>query len=169
MLRDKNLVPLSRQHQHALALCVRIERALQAGETDCVPWQAEVRQLWQQEIAVHFAAEETLVFPAAARFAELQKLVSELVDDHRELRNFYQQAVDDRLDTDSLRAFGVNLSQHIRKEERLLFEGMQKLLTAEELSSIGDELQSALAGTGDSCLIPSEATRLRPATQKLPK
>ena len=27
MLRDKNLVPLSRQHQHALALCVRINRA----------------------------------------------------------------------------------------------------------------------------------------------
>jgi hypothetical protein len=27
MLRDKGLIPLSRQHQHALALCVRIERA----------------------------------------------------------------------------------------------------------------------------------------------
>ena len=27
MLRDPNLVPLSRQHQHALALCVRINRA----------------------------------------------------------------------------------------------------------------------------------------------
>ena len=31
MLRDKNLIPLSRQHQHALALCVRIDRASPVG------------------------------------------------------------------------------------------------------------------------------------------
>ena len=29
MLRDRNLIPLSHQHQHALALCVRLDRALQ--------------------------------------------------------------------------------------------------------------------------------------------
>jgi hemerythrin-like domain-containing protein len=34
MLRDKSLIPLSRQHQHALALCVRIERASPIPETD---------------------------------------------------------------------------------------------------------------------------------------
>ena len=28
MLRDRNLIPLSHQYQHALALCVPIERAL---------------------------------------------------------------------------------------------------------------------------------------------
>ena len=28
MLRDNNLIPLSHQHQHALALCVQIDRAL---------------------------------------------------------------------------------------------------------------------------------------------
>ena len=42
MLRDKNLIPLSRQHQHALALCVRIERAIQAGEIDTQAFQSEI-------------------------------------------------------------------------------------------------------------------------------
>jgi hypothetical protein len=64
MLRDKNLVPLSHQHQHALALCVRLDRALLAGEVDPVPWQAEIQQIVEQEIMIHFAAEEKEVFPA---------------------------------------------------------------------------------------------------------
>jgi len=45
MLRDKNLIPLSHQHQHALALCVRLDRALQAGEVDAEAWQAEIQQI----------------------------------------------------------------------------------------------------------------------------
>ena len=31
MLRDRNLIPLSHQHQHALALCVRLDRGLKSG------------------------------------------------------------------------------------------------------------------------------------------
>jgi len=166
MLRDKNLVPLSRQHQHALAMCVRIDRALQAGDIDCAPWQAEIAQLWEQEVSAHFAAEETFVFAAAVRFDELRQLVSELIEDHRELRAFVERAADRRLDTDSLREFGQKLSQHIRKEERQLFESLQKLLTAEEFARLGTELQSALAGTAEACLMPTEATRLRPANSK---
>ena len=76
MLRDKNLVPLSRQHQHALALCVRVDRALQAGEVELEAWQAELQQIFESEIGVHFVAEEKDLFPAAANFAELRGLVS---------------------------------------------------------------------------------------------
>src|SRR5262249_13981229 len=133
MLRDKNLVPLSRQHQHALALCVRIDRALHAGVVaDPTPCQAEINQLWDKEVAVHFRAAETFVFCAAVRFDELRELVSELVDDHRKLREFVQHAADRQLNSDSLREFAQELSQHIRKEERQLFEALQKLLSADE-------------------------------------
>lgn len=166
MLRDKNLVPLSRQHQHALALCVRIDRALQAGETDCAPWQAEMWQLWQQEVALHFSAEETLLFPAAARFPELQELVSQLLDEHRTLRTAFERASNGQLDSEALRAFGAQFSVHIRKEERQLFERLQKLLDAEQFTRLGDQLQSALAGAADACIIPTEATRLRPGNSK---
>ena len=68
MLRDKSLIPLSRQHQHALALCVRLDRAIQAGEIDPEPWQAEMTLIFEQEITFHFDAEEQEVFPAAVRF-----------------------------------------------------------------------------------------------------
>ena len=166
MLRDKNLVPLSRQHQHALALCVRIDRALQAGEADCSPWQAEMKELWEQEVAAHFAAEEALVFPAAIRFPELRELVSELLEEHRKLQELFEKASTGQLDLGGLENFGVQLSRHIRKEERQLFERLQKVLGTEEFAHLGSQLQSALAGTSEACLIPTEATRLRPAKSK---
>jgi hemerythrin-like domain-containing protein len=87
MLRDKNLIPLSHQHQRALALCVRIERASPIPDADLVAWQAEVAQLFQNEISVHFDAEERVLFPAARRFEELVPLVEELVNEHHELRS----------------------------------------------------------------------------------
>ena len=57
MLRNKNLVPLSHQHQHALALCVRIERASPIADSDLSAWQTEIAELGRTEIAAHFSAE----------------------------------------------------------------------------------------------------------------
>ena len=91
MLRDKNLVPLSRQHQHALALCVRLNRALEADleadEVDAEAWQAEIVQQFEQEICFHFAAEEAEVFPRAAHFPELRDLVQELLAEQMCIRD----------------------------------------------------------------------------------
>src|SRR5580704_137856 len=127
MLRDPSLIPLSRQHQHALALCVRLDRAIQAGEIDLEAWQAEIQQQFASEIGAHFAAEEKELFPAAARFRELQTLVDELLGEHIFLRDCFSRASARSLDQQSLRAFGEKLAQHIRKEERQLFEGMQRV------------------------------------------
>jgi len=163
MLRDKNLIPLSRQHQHALALCVRIDRAMQGGEIDLEAWQAEIQQLFESEIGIHFAAEEKELFPAAARFAELQSLVDELLGEHVALRDCFSRAAARSLDAVSLRDFGQKLARHIRKEERQLFEGMQKVMSASELASLGAALDEALKDATQACALPNEATRLRPS------
>ena len=63
MLRDKSLIPLSHQHQRALALCVRIDRAQPIPAEDLQAWQAEIEQLFEQEIGIHFAAEEECDLP----------------------------------------------------------------------------------------------------------
>src|SRR5229473_2807490 len=116
MLRDKNLIPLSRQHQHALALCVRIDRAIQAGEIDLEAWQAEIQQQFESEISTHFAAEEKELFPAAARFSEMQPLVDELLAEHNILRDYFLRAAARSLEPLSLRKFGEQLTRHVRKE-----------------------------------------------------
>jgi len=161
MLRDKNLVPLSHQHQHALALCVRLDRALLAGEVDPAPWQAEIQQIVEQEIMIHFAAEEKEVFPAAKGDPELETVVEELIEEHGVLRALFARAMHRTLDTAGLKAFVATLSQHIRKEERQLFEGLQQRLSPEQMASIGKGLQQALADASSACILPNEATRLR--------
>jgi len=163
MLRDKNLIPLSRQHQHALALCVRIDRAMQGGEIDLDAWQAEMQQQFESEIGIHFAAEEKELFPVAARFPELQSLVDELVTEHVFLRDYFARAAARSLDQRELGDFGQKLVQHIRKEERQLFEGMQKVMSASELASLGAALDEALKDATQACALPNEATRLRPS------
>jgi hemerythrin-like domain-containing protein len=162
MLRDSSLIPLSHQHQRVLALCVRLDRAQQAGEVDLEAWQAEIQQLFEGEISIHFAAEESEVFPVALRFAELQPLVAELLTEHNRLRELLTRTGARELDLASLCDLGVKLAAHVRKEERLLFEGMQQRMTAQELSALGVALGKALATASSACLLPDPATRLRP-------
>lgn len=155
MLRDRNLVPLSRQHQHALALCVRIERALRTGPIDVGPWQAEIVRDFEQEIQFHFVAEEQVLFPLAQRFPELGPLVDELIEEHGQLRKHFARAKEGTLGATELRDFAKLLSAHIRKEERRLFEALQKHLSREDLAALGEALERVLQGAVRACRIQS--------------
>ena len=154
MLRDKNLIPLSRQHQHALAMCVRLKRALQAGEVDSGAWQAEIAQLFAQEIGFHFAAEEQEVFPCAAQFPELRTLVEELKAEHEVLRKLFLGAQERDLNRCELGALQAKLTAHIRKEERQLFETMQQRMSAEKMVGLGTGVERALAEASKACALP---------------
>jgi hemerythrin-like domain-containing protein len=163
MLRDKNLIPLSHQHQHALALCVRIDRASPIADADRAVWQAEIAQIFQTEIAVHFTAEESVLFPAARRFEELSPLIDELLGDHAALRQFFGTADAGKMSADGLLEFAQRLSAHIRKEERQLFERMQASMDTPALAVVGAKLAEALSGAEQACILPNETTKLRPA------
>jgi len=162
MLRDKSLIPLSHQHQHALALCVRIDRAQPIPASNLQDWQAEIEQHFEQEINIHFAAEEAVLFPAARRFPELTALVQELIAEHSRLRKCISLARSRSLSTQTLPEFGQQLSAHIRKEERQLFEPLQQLMTPSELAALGVQLENALKDATQSCILPNESTMLRP-------
>lgn len=163
MLRDKNLIPLSHQHQRALALCVRIDRAGPIPDADRATWEAEIAQHFQSEIRVHFAAEESVLFPAARKFPALVPLVEELLLDHFLLRESFAKAEAHAMSTADLLAFAEGMSTHIRKEERQLFERLQELMADEEMGALGKGLEQALKDAAQTCALPSEATRLRPS------
>jgi hemerythrin-like domain-containing protein len=161
MLRDKSLIPLSHQHQRALALCVRIDRAQPIPVADLSTWQSEIEQYFEQEIKIHFSAEEHRLFPAARQFPKLIPLVEELIADHAALREFFLQAKARTLSVESLPAFAQHLSTHIRKEERQLFEQLQEWMSPEELAKLGVQLEAALKDAAQSCILPSPTTRSR--------
>ena len=163
MLRDPALIPLSRQHQHALALCVRIQRTLasasdgKSSAADVAAFEQEVASLFEVEVRYHFAAEEQVLFPAAARHSELRALVDELIREHAALREQVQAASEQQLDAAGLVEFAAQLSQHIRKEERRLFEEMQRLIPPNELRELGTALDAWFAQSGmpgAACALP---------------
>jgi len=162
MLRDKNLIPLSHQHQRALALCVRIDRAQPIPARDIESWQAEIEQHFEQEIKIHFIAEEQALFPVARRFRELVPLVDELIADHAALRESFALAEARGMSAESLPIFAQQLSAHIRKEERQLFERTQQLMSEKDLAALGTSLEGALRDATQSCILMNEATKLRP-------
>src|SRR6266567_1871113 len=161
MLRDRNLIPLSRQHQHALALCVRIDRSSPISDADMDAWQAEIALHFQTEIGFHFAAEEQVLFPAARRFQELIPLIEELLSDHSVLREDFSSAEARQLSAPELSAFAQRLSDHIRKEERQLFERIQELMNPEELALLGQRLDEALKNAAQACIAPGATARRR--------
>ncbi len=148
MLRDRNLIPLSHQHQHALALCVRIERGLATPTADIREFNNEIARLFDSEIRYHFEAEENVLFPFAQRAASLRDLVDELRIEHGSLRKYTAQATAGQLTMADLQLFAASLSAHVRKEERQLFEDMQEFFSAEDLARIGAELDSYFMNSG---------------------
>src|SRR5579859_4561845 len=161
MLRDKNLIPLSRQHQHALALCVRIDRASPICDSDLEAWQAEIAQQFDTEIGFHFAAEERVLFPAARKFADLNPLLDELFADHAALRQYFQKSEARQMSAHDLTSFARTMSAHIRKEERQLFECLQELMTQEEFATVGRDLENALKDAVEMCSVTTGTTKLR--------
>jgi hemerythrin-like domain-containing protein len=157
MLRDPSLVPLSRQHHYALALCVRIDRSLKAGAIDLELWQPEIEEHFSQQIRVHFEAEEAVLFPAAERFPDLSSLVDELRADHQELRRHFALASARAMSASDLREFADLLPRHIRKEERDLFEELQSLMTPDQLHTSGTQLEAALQESIQSCALPKRS------------
>jgi hemerythrin-like domain-containing protein len=146
MWRDPSLRCLSREHQHGLALCVRVRRRIQAGaipESELQTLRSDVRHFYESEAKAHFDAEEQVLFPAIDRFAELRALAQQLRSEHVELRRRAGEI--DTAGADGLAGFAELLSTHIRTEENKLFEGMQKLMPREELDALAKPLEATLA------------------------
>jgi hemerythrin-like domain-containing protein len=155
MLRDMSLLPLSRQHHAALALCVRIERELKQAAPDLEPWGQEIERIFQDEIQYHFEAEEKFVFPAARAYPSLNGLVEELLAEHEQLRGYRARAA--ALPPAELNQFSHLLSGHIRREERELFEQMQALLPPLAMERLGSEIERYFlshGNPGQACVVP---------------
>jgi iron-sulfur cluster repair protein YtfE (RIC family) len=144
MVRHRSLIPLSHAHQHALALCVQIRRGLSGGAA-----ASAVRGLahsvishFETEMREHFHCEETIVFPALSCIEDLRPVTAELFQEHRELAALVEHLRSEP-DVQRLESFAEMLTQHVRKEERILFEQAQRLLSREDLDRLGSAVLAA--------------------------
>ena len=134
MKRHPSPIPLSYDHQHGLALAVLIDRE---SESQSV-LAKRVTESWRAELENHFRVEEEFAFPAVRGRTDPPDLVDDLVAQHRELESLVQQvetAQGVALGA-ALQQFGRRLSEHIRQEEREVFERIQALLEEVEIAEL---------------------------------
>jgi hemerythrin-like domain-containing protein len=144
--RHDSLIPLSHQHQHALALAVVIRRRF-GMEKDRKHWRDQqvekVQNAWRAELKGHFEVEEGLLFPEMERHLGKIRLVEELLRDHTSIHGLVEL-----LETSSgfplLDGFSALLEAHVHKEERELFAEFEKKMPPDEAVRLGREIEARL-------------------------
>jgi len=144
--RHDSLIPLSHQHQHALALAVVIRRRFGIEKGESI-WLAatidKVQQAYQAELLGHFEVEETVLLPEMERHLGKLPLVGELLRDHASLRGLVQ-FLETSQSLPLLDRFAALLVSHVRKEERDLFPEFEKRMPADEARKVGEEIKVRL-------------------------
>ena len=139
------LAPLSEEHHHGLVFALRIERELPAASDEEVErLYSQLLRFWSRGLLPHFHTESECLLARLIRHR--------LVDDpqiqrlHRDHLSMYglvsrmQDAAGQSERRAALQEFGATLHDHIRWEERELFETAQAVLTERELDALGEEI-----------------------------
>lgn len=147
--RHESLIPLSREHQYALMVCLRIHRGLpeHGGGLDWLKTRAEnTVRFFDEDLAIHFQAEEQFLFPAMSEFSGAAAIIESLLDEHRMLRRFAARLRDGARDSypGTLKEFADTLEAHIRKEERELFPIYEQQASAEVTSAVEQGILSLI-------------------------
>jgi hemerythrin-like domain-containing protein len=143
MLRDPALIPLSQQHHNGLALCVLTERGLGADASPANVAKLAQRAIDRYEIELtnHFGIEEQLLFPMIERELGKMAILAELIADHRTLEGMIDQ-LRAAPSAERLEKFCELLRRHIRREENVLFQEIQRRLPEGVLETVGKEIDA---------------------------
>ena len=144
MKRHPALVPLSDDHHRELVLARRLKQAASAPPGERLAVARAFVDGFFSETVDHFRREEEVLFPLYARHAASDELMRRILREHMELhglaRELRAQVVAGDAEEETLAALGALLSDHVRVEERELFEAIQLEVPDEELAAIADAL-----------------------------
>lgn len=124
MKRHPALLQLSREHHTALKLSLDCRKAVLAADQAAMNALAgQMSSLFAAELEPHFQREEEELLPWLEAAGEHQ-LVARTLAEHAQLRSLAERI--GRGDLGALEAFATALSDHVRFEERELFEKAQE-------------------------------------------
>jgi iron-sulfur cluster repair protein YtfE (RIC family) len=140
MKRHSSLAILSREHHDALILAQLLKKGAPAYKglpTDVGGKAGYATRFYHDELIKHFDEEEQVVIKKIKGInADLDKLASEIIEEHKELRSLVESIKNTDDLTTHLDKLGRTLEQHIRKEERKFFPLIQELCSEQLLSEI---------------------------------
>ncbi len=127
--RIEALQPFSRDHHYGLLLCWKIREGLKRNIPperikNYIDW------FWATYLKHHFEEEEKWLFPI---LGNENKLVLQALDEHKRIKLLFSMEI---ADVDTLLKIEQEVNEHIRFEERVLFNEIQRLATSAQLESI---------------------------------
>ena len=156
MKRHPALIPLSHDHHDALV----VAQALILGQSPAPrsDWPTDRRTQVNRVIAFfthtlrsHFEVEEAHLFPTVlAHLPGEADLVAQLLDEHDAIRAQVRELERDPTTALTVRlpALGRLLEAHVRREERVLFETMQREMQPDDLVALGTRLKRRIPEDG---------------------
>lgn len=141
MKRHPALVPLSREHHRELSSARGLRRAATAAADErATAARAYVDQFFGATVD-HFRVEEELLFPLYVRYAGTTEALRRILREHMELHGLVRalraEVAAGQVEAATLEAIGSLLEEHVRLEERELFEEIQRVVPAAELERLG--------------------------------
>jgi len=141
MKRYKSLYSFSHDHHHGLILAQLIKKNAPKYKDlpNTIDGKVEYTiYFYNTELVKHFRQEEEILFPPAkGKDESLEKLIKEIVSEHKRIKSLVDSLKTSNECEEVLDELGNLLESHIRKEERKLFPGIENVLTDIELINIG--------------------------------
>lgn len=134
MKRQRPLVPYSHEHHHALSQARRLLRGSAGNAVARIAASRSFLDFYDTRVVSHLSREEEQLFPRAlaSQDSDLKRHVESALADHQEIRMLVARlraaVIGGRTPTvGEMRALGELLTDHVRFEERVVFEGMQRV------------------------------------------
>ena len=143
MKRHPALVPLSDDHHHELVQARRLRRAADGPPAERLEAGAAYVEAFFTRTVDHFRREEEGVFPLyAARVGANDPLLARVLREHMELhglaRALRAEVAAADVAPETLEALGTLLHDHVRLEERELFEAVEGTVPGDELDTLDE-------------------------------
>jgi hypothetical protein len=127
--RKEQLKPISREHHHGLLLCWKIRTGIKNGiEVQRIKKYSD--WFYKTHLLPHFEIEEKHIFTILGND---QHLIQRAIKDHKHLSLLFESS---SISQNNLALIEKELENHIRFEERTLFNEIQSTATADQLKQI---------------------------------
>ncbi|QRN98652.1 hemerythrin domain-containing protein [Archangium violaceum] len=155
---------LTQQHEEVNDLFEKFEKAIEKGDDSVMDLFARIAD----NLAAHATIEEKIFYPSVYVGPTADKL-QEAVEEHLSVKRVIADLLDmDPSDTQfkaKMKVLQELVEHHVEEEEKELFKSVKKLMTKEELTVMGEELEelfSELIQTEPRLQVPSETAEAPP-------
>lgn len=146
MKRHEALIPLSREHHQFLVLAQLLK--IDAPTYPKLPQDLHgkfqyAKRMHEELMQQHWKKEEEVLFEQIEGVhPDIDQLLYVLKDDHTELNERLEKLAGEVNQAFAMNEIATLLEQHVRTEERELFEKIQQHCTEEQLKALGSALEA---------------------------